>query len=66
MRVVSVWVTRGVGAVGRDGSGIDEVVGCDVLASREGVKIISPVGSQADESSGNVAAELVKPGTFET
>nr|GFB37997.1 integrase, catalytic region, zinc finger, CCHC-type, peptidase aspartic, catalytic [Tanacetum cinerariifolium] len=25
-------------------------------------KIISPVGSQANESSGNVAAELVKPG----
>nr|GFA66040.1 hypothetical protein [Tanacetum cinerariifolium] len=33
--VVSVWVTMGIGAVGRDGSGIDEVVGCDVSASGE-------------------------------
>nr|GEY91174.1 hypothetical protein [Tanacetum cinerariifolium] len=29
-------------------------------------KLISPVGRQADESSGNVAAELVKPSTFGT
>nr|GFD37702.1 hypothetical protein [Tanacetum cinerariifolium] len=31
------WVTEGIGAVGIDGSGIDEVVGCDVSASGKGV-----------------------------
>nr|GEW52660.1 retrotransposon protein, putative, Ty1-copia subclass [Tanacetum cinerariifolium] len=61
--VGSGWVIGGMGAVGIDGSGIDEVVGSDVSASGKGVKIISPIGSQANESSGNVAAELVKPGT---
>nr|GFC02598.1 hypothetical protein [Tanacetum cinerariifolium] len=37
MGVVSGWVTGGMGAVGIDGSGIDEVVGCDVSASGVGV-----------------------------
>nr|GFA33313.1 hypothetical protein [Tanacetum cinerariifolium] len=37
--VVSVWVTvgMGIGAVGKDGSGIEEVVWCDDVASGEGV-----------------------------
>nr|GFD47314.1 hypothetical protein [Tanacetum cinerariifolium] len=35
--VVTVWVTGGMGAVGMDGSGIDEVEGCDDVTSREGV-----------------------------
>nr|GFC73034.1 hypothetical protein [Tanacetum cinerariifolium] len=37
MGVVSVWVTVGMGAVGIDGSGIDEVVGCDDSISGKGV-----------------------------
>nr|GFB79737.1 hypothetical protein [Tanacetum cinerariifolium] len=61
--VVLVWVTGGMGAVRIDGTGIEEVVGCDDVASGKGVKITSPVGGQANKSSGNVAAELVKPGT---
>nr|GEZ36359.1 hypothetical protein [Tanacetum cinerariifolium] len=35
--VVSVWVTVGMEAVGIDGSGIEEVVCCDDVASGEGV-----------------------------
>nr|GFD28214.1 hypothetical protein [Tanacetum cinerariifolium] len=35
--VVSVWVTGGMRTVRMDGSGIDEVEGCDDVTSREGV-----------------------------
>nr|GFC93741.1 hypothetical protein [Tanacetum cinerariifolium] len=36
-------VTVGMGAVGKDGSGIDEVVGCDDSTSGKGVRW-GPVG----------------------